>query len=215
VTPPILTVGLTGGIASGKSTVAGFLRDHGALVLDADRIARDVVAPHGPAHAEVVARFGRDVLDAGGGIDRARLGAIVFADVAARRDLEAIVHPRVREEIRRRLAGGDAPHGIAVIEAALLVETGGHREYHRLVVVRAERATQLRRLQQRDRYAPDEATRRVDAQAPLADKLAVADYVIDGDVDLDRTRQETAAVWRHLLADRDALVEGHDLPPTR
>jgi dephospho-CoA kinase len=208
-----LTVGLTGGIASGKSTVAGFLRDLGALVLDADRIARDVVAPGGPAHAEVVARFGRVVLDAAGGIDRARLGAIVFADADARRDLEAIVHPRVREEIRRRVAAGAAPRGIAVVEAALLVETGGYREYHRLVVVRAARATQVRRMAERDGWTPAEAARRIDAQASLEAKLAVADYVIDADTDLERTRGETAAVWSRLLADRDALASGRDLPP--
>lgn len=95
-----LIVGLTGGIASGKSTVGGFLREHGAVVIDADRVAHEVMAPGGAAYDDVVDRFGRDVLDHDGRIDRVRLGAVVFADPQARRDLEARVHPRVREEIR-------------------------------------------------------------------------------------------------------------------
>lgn len=201
-----LIVGLTGGIASGKSTVGGFLREHGAVVIDADRVAHEVMAPGGAAYDDVVDRFGRDVLDHDGRIDRVRLGAVVFADPQARRDLEARVHPRVREEIRAWIEATDAPDGIAVVEAALLVETGAHREYDRLVVVRCSRATQIRRLAERDGMSPREAERRLDAQASLESRLAVADYVVDTDTDLGRTRRETEEVWRKLVGDRDAAL---------
>jgi len=206
----ILRVGLTGGIASGKSTVAGFLRERGAVVLDADRIAHAAIAPGGPAHAAVLARFGAGIADREGRIDRTRLGALVFRDETARRDLGALVHPRVREEIARRIEAipAGAGPGIAVVDAALLVETGAWREYHRLVVARCPRRTQVRRLRERDGLPDDEIERRLAAQAPLADKLAVADYVVDTDLDLDATRRQAMALWERLIEDRAALAAG-------
>jgi dephospho-CoA kinase len=200
---PVLSVGLTGGIASGKSTVAGFLVALGAYLVDADRIAHELLAPGGRAVDAVVDRFGTDVLADGGGIDREALGRLVFADPNARHALEAIVHPAVREEIsrlieayRRKEEGGP----VAVVDAALLVETGRHRTLDRLVVVRCSRAVQLHRLENRG-LTREEAEARLDAQAPLAEKLAVADYVIDTETDLDETRAQTGRVWDQILAD--------------
>ncbi len=204
-----LRVGLTGGIASGKSTVATFFRRHGALVIDADLVAHEVLEPGGPAHDEVVARFGPAVRDAYGRIDRNVLGPLVFGDPRARRDLEAIVHPRVRQEIDRRIGAGGEPGSapIAIVDAALLVETGGWREYHRLVVVSCSPDVQRQRLRERG-LADADIERRLAAQAPLDAKLAVAHYVIDAETSLARTEDRTSEVWRALVADCRALADG-------
>jgi dephospho-CoA kinase len=200
---PVLSVGLTGGIASGKSTVAGFLAELGAYLVDADRIAHELLAPGGHAVDAVVDRFGTDVLADDGGIDREALGRLVFADPDARHALEAIVHPAVREEMTRLVeAYRQTEEGppVAVIDAALLVETGRHRTLDRLIVLRCGRAVQLDRLEKRG-LTREEAEARLDAQAPLAEKLAVADYVIDTETDLDETRAQTGRVWERILAD--------------
>lgn len=198
----ILRVGLTGGIASGKSTVGRFLSELGALVLDADRIAHELISPGGAAHGAVVDRFGRKFLDPEGGIDRQALGRLVFSDPEARRTLNAIVHPRVREIADRRMEqyraeGRGSP--VAVLDAALLVETGRYREFHRLIVVRCERLTQIRRLVERDGLSREEAGARIDAQAPLDEKVKVADYVIDTETSLEETRRQTGLVYASLL----------------
>jgi dephospho-CoA kinase len=198
----MLKVGLTGGIASGKTTVAAMLADLGAFVVDADELTRLVTSPGGAAYDRLVERFGRAVLDADGRIDRPRLGRVVFADAEARRDLERIVHPEVRAEADRRIAACAERHGasIAVLDAALLVETGAHHDFDRLIVTRCSRETQLRRLTERDRMSTEEARARIDAQAPLEEKLAVADYVIDTDGPLDDTRARTESVYADLLS---------------
>lgn len=205
----ILRVGLTGGIACGKSTVASFFRELGAFVVDADAIAHRVMEPGGRAHDDVVARFGPGIRDRFGRIDRAVLGPLVFDDPSARQDLEAIVHPHVRKEIARRIAEprdwGRAP--VAIIDAALLVETGAWREYHRLVVVNCPPDVQRQRLGERG-VDDDDADRRLAAQAPPEAKLAVAHYVVETDTSLARTEDRTAEVWRRLLADQTALAAG-------
>jgi dephospho-CoA kinase len=204
---PVLRVGLTGGIASGKTTVAGFLSELGAYVVDADRIAHELLAPGGRAVDAVVSRFGTDVLDDDGGIDRAALGRLVFADPDARHALEAIVHPAVREEMDRLIEAyrqTEAGSPVAVVDAALLVETGRHQSLDRLIVLRCGRAVQLSRLEERGGLTREEAEARLDAQAPLAEKLAVADYVIDTETDLDETRRQTERVWERILADFEA-----------
>lgn len=197
---PILRVGLTGGIASGKSTVAGFFREWGAFLVDADRVAHEILEPGGSAHDAVVARFGSGILDPHGRVDRAALGRLVFADPEALRALNDRVHPRVREEIDRRIeehrASGRAL--VAVVEAALLVETGSWRRFHRLVVVRCSRETQLRRLLDRG-LGPEEARARIDAQAPVDARLAVADHVIDTEGPLESTRLHARETWDALL----------------
>lgn len=206
---PVLRVGLTGGIASGKSTVAGMLADFGAFVLDADELAHDAMTPGGPAHAPLVERFGREILDEGGRIDRAVLGRRVFGDADERRALNEIVHPHVRAEADRRIAEcarlGCSP--LAVFDAALLVETGAYRDFHRLVVVRCSREQQLGRLAGRDDLTPREAQARVDAQASVEDKVSVADYVIDTEGPLDETRAATRRVYSNLLADYEREFE--------
>jgi dephospho-CoA kinase len=198
----MLRVGLTGGLASGKSTVAGFFRELGAFHVDADRIAHELLAPGGRAEAEVVARFGRGIVGAGGAIDRKALAAIVFADPHALADLNALVHPKVREEIDRRIAtqaSAAAGAAVALVDAALLVETGMDRDLDALVVVSCRPATQVARAVARGGLTEDEAQRRVAAQAPLAEKLAAADFVIDNGGSADETRRQVRAVWDDLL----------------
>lgn len=201
---PVLRVGLTGGIASGKTTVASIFSELGAYVIDADRIAHRMLEPGGRAVEAVADRFGSDLLDDDGGIDRETLGRLVFADPDARRALEAIVHPAVREEMDRLVEihrQSEVGSPVAIVDAALLVETGRHRMLDRLIVLRCGREAQLRRIAERGGLTREEAEARIDAQAPLAEKLAVADYVIDTETDLDETRRQTTLVWRQILAD--------------
>lgn len=199
----ILRVGLTGGIASGKTTVAGFFAEMGALVLDADRIAHDMIRKGGEAHAAVVERFGKAVLDAEGDVDRRVLGSVVFRDDAALAALNAIVHPRILPEVERRirlyLNYGHAT--LAVLEAALLVEAGLYRALDRLVVVRCSKDAQVQRLVSRQGFTPEEALARIATQASLESKLAVADYVIDTETTLRETREQTTRVFAALVAD--------------
>ena len=179
-------MGLTGGIASGKSLVAEELAKLGAVVIDADVLAREVVEPGTPGLAAIVARFGDAVLT-DGRLDRARLGALVFADPAARRDLERIVHPAVRAraaELER--AAGDAAVVVHVIP--LLVETGQTGAFDRIVVVDVDPETQRERLLRRDGFTEAEADRRIAAQATRTDRLAAADVVLDN----QRQRYPTA-----------------------
>ena len=204
----ILEVGLTGGIATGKTTVARFLGREGAFVIDADDVVHELLAPSGAAYDAVVERFG-DFLLEDGNINRELLGDRVFANTEERAALNKIVHPHVREEIRRRVDAYRRADGgsIVVIKAALLVETGAYRDYDRLVVVRCSSETQLERLVEREGFTAEEARARVEAQAPLDEKLAVADYVIDTDAELDETRRQTAGVYSALVEDYESLSE--------
>lgn len=174
----MLRVGLTGGIACGKSHVLRRFEGRGLLTLDLDLVAHQVMAHGGAAYAEVVDAFGSGILGSDGQIDRKALGAIVFADVAARERLNAIVHPHVRREEAERLAG-QADGGLAVTDAALLVETGFHLRFDRLVVVHCAPEAQLRRLTERDSLTMAEAQARIAAQMPLAEKRQFAHFEID------------------------------------
>jgi dephospho-CoA kinase len=196
----VLLVGLTGGIGSGKSTVARMLEEAGAVVFDADALARAAVEPGTPGHRAVVERFGANVLAPGGELDREALASIVFADPAARRDLEAIVHP----EVRRMFAEGSDEHRdtdhVVVFSAPLLVETGMHTAFEVLIVVATTVDTQVERLL-RDRAMPEAAIRaRIEAQAPLEDKLAVADVVIENAGSIDELAGAVEGVWADLAA---------------
>lgn len=204
-TPPILKVGLTGGVASGKSTVAAMLSSYGAFVVDADRLVHEITSPGREEFGRVVSRFGSDVLDDAGEIDRGRLGQIVFADSEARQALEKILHPGVRAEAVRRFdeAAREMKVRIGVFDAALLVETGAYRDYHRLIVVRCSPATQIARLRDRNGLSREQAEARLAAQAPLEHKLAVADYVIDTEGSLEHTREQTARIFEQLQHDFD------------
>lgn len=194
----MLRVGLTGGIGSGKSEVARRLAGHGAVVVDADVVAREVVEPGTPGLAEIVRAFGSEVLAADGSLDRPRLGKLVFGDAEARRRLEAIVHPLVRE--RRAEVVAAAPADAVVVEdVPLLVETGLTGEYELVVVVDAPDAVRLDRLEARG-TPREEAQRRIAAQASRADRLAAADVVIDNGGSLDRLHRQVDGLWSELRA---------------
>jgi dephospho-CoA kinase len=193
-------VGLTGGIASGKSTVGRAFAALGVPVVDADQLAREVVAPGTDGLAEIVRTFGPGVLLADGSLDRKALGAIVFNDAALRQKLNAITHPRIAlasAERMKALAALGTPY--LLYEAALIVENGAYKTMYGLVVVKADEATQLARLMQRDQLSEGEARARIASQAPLAQKLAVADYVIDNSHSLDALRERVADVHGELL----------------
>jgi len=193
------TIGLTGGIASGKSTVSGFFAERGIPVVDADQLARQVVAPGTDGLAAVVDAFGDDVLLADGGLDRKRLGSIVFDDPRARRRLEAITHPRIAAagaEAIQRLQADDPPY--LLYDAALLVESDRHRLFPALLVVAARPETQVARLVARDGISEAEARRRVESQMPLEDKIEAATWVIWNEGTREDTRTRVAEVDREI-----------------
>ena len=200
----MLLVGLTGGIGSGKSTVARLLEKRGAVVCDADLLAREAVAPGTPGHAAVIERFGADVLAPGGELDREALASIVFADPSARRDLEQIVHP----EVRRLFAEGSEAYRdtdrVVVFSAPLLVESGMHTAFEILVVVSATVATQIERLMRQRGMSEASIRARIDAQAPLEDKAAVADFIVDNEGTLDDLESQIERLWNDLAARRVA-----------
>ncbi|MCU0675574.1 MAG: dephospho-CoA kinase [Myxococcota bacterium] len=194
-------VGLTGGIACGKSTVAAQLAELGVPIVDADALAREVVAPGTPGLAAIVERFGSDVLLADGALDRKKLGERVFSDPDARRALNAITHPRIAAaglEKLRALAEHPAPY--RVYEAALLVENGMAKAFAALVVVTVDEATQLARLMARDGSTESEARARIASQLPLAKKIEVADHVIDNSGAPEATRAQVRALHDALVA---------------
>jgi len=193
----VLLVGLTGGIGAGKSEVIRRLAERGAQIIDADVLARDAVAPGTAGLAAVVAAFGEDVLTSAGRLDRDRLSGLVFADADARKRLNGIVHPLVRAETARRIAAAP-PQAIVVNDVPLLVEAGLAALYPVVVVIGVTKATQLDRLVRFRGMAPADAEARIAAQAPLADKLAVATYVIDNDGPLTALDPQIADLWREL-----------------
>jgi dephospho-CoA kinase len=203
-----LLVGLTGGIATGKSTVSDTLKRLGCVVIDADQLARDVVAPGEPALAQVISEFG-DVLQADGTLDRKKVAAIVFADPAQRKRLEAITHPAIRDCLLARLAELQAGgfEGIVVWDAPVMIESGGDKTMDRLVVVVTDEATQRARLTARDGDAAD-GGRRIASQMPLAEKAKLADYVIDNSGDRAATEARTREVYAALARDLAARARG-------
>ncbi len=191
-------IGLTGGIASGKSTVGRMLEDLGAAVVDADQLAREVVAPGTPGLREVVAAFGSDVLDEEGRLARERLGERVFADPGERRRLERILHPRIAELARQRLA---AVRGrLAVYQAPLIFETGREGEFQGVLLVDCEPDLQLSRLMVRDRLGEADARARLAAQLPAAERRRRATWVVDNSGSLDDTRAQLLRLWESELA---------------
>jgi len=193
-------VGLTGGIASGKSTVAAILASLGAGVIDADALAREVVAPGTEGLHEVVSVFGPDVLCADGTLDRKRLGSVVFTDQHARAKLNAITHPRIAALSAQRVAqlqASDVPY--IVYEAALLVEGGLYRAMAALVVVTADTSIQQARMHSRDGLDGDDAMARISAQLPTAEKVAVADYVIENHGNLSELQARTTDLHQQLV----------------
>ena len=191
-------VGLTGGIGAGKSAVAAMLREAGVPVIDADALAHQVMEPGRPAHAEI-ARAWPQVIGPDGRVDRQRLGAIVFSDPASKARLEAITHPRIRERIATEMAALEAAgQRLAVLEAALLVETGLHRQLDGLLVVTADDEARIARVMARDKCSRETVRARFAAQLPQAEKAKAADHVIDNTGDLAATRARVREVLQAL-----------------
>lgn len=206
----MLVVGLTGGIGSGKSEVARRLADLGAVVVDADAIAREVVEPGTPGLAQVVAEFGAEVLDPDGRLDRDRMAAIAFADDVNRQRLNAIVHPLIAAAmIERTAAAGERdPHAVVVNDVPLLVEGGLTDRYDLVVVVDVDESTQLRRLVQQRGMSEADARARMAVQATREQRLAVADIVIDNSGDLADLDRRVGEAWADLRARAERRMPG-------
>ncbi|MHB8908198.1 MAG: dephospho-CoA kinase [Syntrophales bacterium] len=202
----MLNVGLTGGIASGKSTVARMLAEKGAMLIDFDEIAHAVEVPDGPAWREIVSHFGREFLRADRTIDRRKLGAVVFADRDKLNLLNGLVHPAVfaewqrrREEIRKIL-----PDAIVLSDIPLLIEAGVKKMVDLVILVYVPPEEQIVRLMARDGYSRDEAVQRLASQMPIEEKLPAADIVIRNDGTLEKTRMQINDLWEELKK-REAL----------
>jgi dephospho-CoA kinase len=198
----MLVVGLTGGIASGKTTVARMLKKMGARVIDADAISREILLPHTDCWKRVVKQFGEAILRNDHAVDRQKLASQIFCDPEKRKMLNRIVHPYIRKRIREMIAsiGKADPAALVIVDAALLVETGMYRDYDKLVVVAADEHVQIERLIRRNHLSRKDALRRLHAQLPLERKTMVADYVIDNKYSREHTRKQTRTIALKLRA---------------
>ncbi len=192
-----LRIGLTGGIASGKTTVANYFSDLGVPIIDTDLIAREVVAPGAPALDEIRATFGDEVFQLGGTLDRSAMRKIVFSDDAKRHQLESILHPRIRDAVYRRVAEMSVPYMIIVVP--LLFGSPMVEFMDRVLVVDCDEEVQLGRLLQRDTENEEQARRMIAAQASRNDRLSIADDIVANDGDLQATRQSVAALHNTYL----------------
>jgi dephospho-CoA kinase len=204
----MLIVGLTGGIASGKTTVSKILEEEGAYLIEADRIARELVRPHTPAWKELIRQFGKEILTEDGAIHRKKLAGRVFSDPEQRRLLNQILHPRIYEEMRRRMEGigKKDPDAIVVVDVPLLVETGGYGEMDRVIVVTSTETQQVERLKEREGTPPEEARRILSSQASTEERIKVADFVIHNEGLLEDTRRRTREVFRELRRIADQKI---------
>lgn len=193
-------IGLTGNIATGKSTVAGMLEKLGARIIDADRVARDIVKPGEPAWKEIAEKFGKGMLNDDGTINRGKLGEIVFNDEAKRKALNDITHPRIIGAIRELVAGYKNENiPVVVIEAALIVEKGGLKNLiDSLIVVVSSEESQIERLTARNGYSREEALARIRSQMPSAEKAGHADYLIDNSGSPENTEEQVKSVWEKI-----------------
>jgi dephospho-CoA kinase len=196
----MLRVGLTGSIGVGKSFVAGVLAELGCHVIDADQTSREVVEPGSPGLPAVAESFGKEVIRADGTLDRERLGSLVFADEEKRRMLNSILHPYIIARQDKLLREWEAknPSGIAVVDAALMVETGSYKRFDKLIVVHCTSEEQLKRIMIRDKLSREEAEKRIRAQLSQEEKRSYADYLIDTSDGFEATRKRTAEVYRGL-----------------
>ena len=196
----MLRVGLTGSIAVGKSFVASVFTELGCHVLDADQTAREVVNPGSPGLEAVAAAFGREVLNADGTLNRQQLGVLIFADEEKRKQLNQLLHPFIiarQDEILREWEAED-PDGIGIVDAALMIESGGYKRFDKLIVVHCRPEVQLERLMLRNGLAHDEAQRRIAAQMPQEEKQKFADYLIDTSDGYEFARARTLEVYKQL-----------------
>ena len=204
-----LVLGVTGGIGSGKSTVAGMLEALGAPVIDSDIIARRVVEPGKPAWKEIVAHFGEKVLQADGRIDRKKLADIVFNDAEERKKLENFTHPIIMEELARQVNEIAEKDPEAIIQAIvpLLIEINQQHRFHKVLVVHVPEAVQIERLVKRDGIGKEEAADRLKAQLPIDAKLAYADFVIYNQGSLEETKKQVKTLWEELKRIQRAYAE--------
>ena len=193
-------IGLTGGIATGKSTVSAMLENAGAIIIDADRIARAVVKKGLPAYREIVDHFGADILLPDGEINRNVLGDIIFNDPAEKKHLNSIVHPRVAAEVNRQLKQieNTDPQSLVILDIPLLLEAGMRADLSEVIVVYAPQHMQIERLMHRDRISEDEALVRVRSQMPIEEKKKKATIVIDNSGTIDHTRKQTLDIFKRL-----------------
>jgi dephospho-CoA kinase len=196
----MLIVGLTGGVASGKTAVSQVLKEEGAYIIDADQIAREMVEPHKPAWNELVKAFGKEILQEDEFINRKKLAKKVFGDLKHRKHLNQILHPQIKEEIDRRTKeiGQKDPEAIVVIDAPLLVELGAHRKVDKLIVVTSTLIQQMERLQERDGRSPEEALGIFSAQMPVEEKEKLADFVIRNEGSLEETKKRAREIFKEL-----------------
>ena len=207
--PSVLVVGLTGGIGSGKSTVSSLLVERGAVLIDADAIVRELQAPGGEAFVAMVERFGDGIVAADGTLDRAAVAAVVFADPAARKDLNAITHPLVGREMGARMAAQAQTDNIVVLDIPLLAERGGKGAYPvaAVVVVDCPVDVAVERLVAFREFSEDDARARIAAQISREERCAIADRVIDNSGSLDDLKSQVDAVWTWLVQLRDEVKE--------
>ncbi|QMV40715.1 dephospho-CoA kinase [Cohnella cholangitidis] len=193
-----MNIGLTGGIATGKSTVAKGLTERGAILIDLDGIAREVVEPGQPSLLAIAERFGQAVLQADGMLDRKKLGSIVFSDPSERKALEAIIHPAIRAVMKERMAYHEShtPNKLVVVDVPLLFESGLESYFEQIMVVYVPRDVQLQRLMERDKLTSEEALKRLNAQMNIEDKKIKADILIDNSGSLEHTKEQLDRFWR-------------------
>jgi len=205
----MLRVGLTGGLASGKSFVGRSLADLGCYLIRADELGHQVLEPGGAAYDAVVRQFGTGILNPDGTMDRRRLGALVFHDPVRLAELNALVHPPVRARTRRLLEEYEAGHpdGIAVVEAAIMIETGSYRDYARLILAVCGKEQQIERAMARDGLTREQVLDRLSRQMPLDEKIQYADYVIDTSGARENTLAQTRAVYESLLGLKSAAPD--------
>ncbi|MGB9878168.1 MAG: dephospho-CoA kinase [bacterium] len=191
----MIKVALTGGIASGKSTVLKMFKELGAQVLDCDRIAKALTRKGNRGYKRIVNEFGMDILDEKGRIDRKKLASIVFFDEEKRKRLNSLIHPLVYERLEKRMR--KMREGIVIVDVPLLVESGGESLFDKIIVVYAEPFVQLNRLIIRG-FSEEEAKARMKAQASWEERLRIADFVVRGDVEMEETKKEVEKIWRML-----------------
>lgn len=210
----MITIGLTGNIGSGKSTVAHRLESLGAKIIDADQVARKVVLPGSPGLREIADVFGPGVIDGQGQLDRKKMGSLVFADPRAREKLNNITHPRIKEEIKREInafnkeSQNSSGPGVLVIDAALLIEVGLNHHVDEIWVVKVGRNEQIERLAKRDGLSSNEANRRIASQLPQEDKIRLATRVIDNTGEKGETIKQVDRYWNDMLKEHSSGTAG-------
>lgn len=208
----LLVLGVTGGIAGGKSTVADMLAELSAPIIDFDRMAREVVEPGKPAFKEIVAHFGRRVMGPDGTLDRKRLSSIVFQDSEKRRELEGITHPRIVDRFMRRVRKMVQTHPGGIIQAVIPLLFEVHLEHlvHKILVVYIPREVQIARLMKRDGITQEDAGRILNAQMPIHRKVEKADFVLSNEKSIEETQKAVEAVWKALKAVQNQPAAGRD-----